>query len=474
MKKVVFFTGLSLLFLHIAVYAQQTKIDSAQAAIKEGKKASSGAKEDILSDYLQVAADNITSTSTIVQLKLNWFALNTMDSVNKYKNKNYIASRWQRNGQFLLAGGIGSANKFNSIQAGFSYNLLNCRDTALHYYTSTYAPYYAEEGKIIQATINRYKQRIISALKEKLNKIAKACYENSSKHAEDVDSLNANIHSQIPGFPSNIVVDELIKKLQTKLNAWTHDKSPQSEVDDKLKKETDNLAENAGNILFDNAINQYVKSQGSKPLNMGTLISTALTDTITKFIDAQVVSSTVLHKLKPKGLTDLNHKILTNYEELVHYVAQAPLLTFGYNYTYGTGTVTSSHVFGFQYIQGLGALGAVKAKQLTGSLTDTIGSNDPTGKTHNFNRNIVALQGGYNQVLVMQKKVSVMEINIGAEDDQALSGYTTKTNKNTFLFDAYYRVRLPATPWIRLAIKYDPRSANVLGFLSFTYNLDTP
>ncbi len=98
---------------------------------------------------------------------------------------------------------------------------------------------------------------------------------------------------------------------------------------------------------------------------------------------------------------------------------------------------------------------------------------DPTGKERTLNRNLLALQGGFNKVLLMQKKVSVMEINLGAEDDYATNGYTTANQINRFTFNAYFRTRLPATPWLKLTIKYDPKAANVLGLLDFTYNLDT-
>jgi hypothetical protein len=74
----------------------------------------------------------------------------------------------------------------------------------------------------------------------------------------------------------------------------------------------------------------------------------------------------------------------------------------------------------------------------------------------------------------MQKKVSVMELNLGIEEDVALSGYTTAKDKSKFTFNAYFRARLPATPWLKLAIKYDPKAANVLGILDFAYNLDKP
>jgi hypothetical protein len=189
------------------------------------------------------------------------------------------------------------------------------------------------------------------------------------------------------------------------------------------------------------------------------------------FIDSQVKNDPVFKPLNPKGLSDLDKKILTNYQALVHYVAQQPLLTFNYAYISGQGTALSKHIGGLQYIQSLTKLASKKTLELTGSLTDTVSSTDPTGKVRNFNRNIISIQGGFNQVLAMQKKVSVMEINAALEQDWATSGYVSKTDKTRFYFNAYFRARLPATPWLKLNLKWGP-GGNLLGLLDFTYNLD--
>jgi len=103
--------------------------------------------------------------------------------------------------------------------------------------------------------------------------------------------------------------------------------------------------------------------------------------------------------------------------------------------------------------------------QLKASLTDTLGG----GK--GFNRNIIALQAGYNQVLITQKnKTSLAEINGALEEDRATSGFISKTSTSKFYLDAYIRARLPSTPWVKFDLKYDPKGGNVFGLLDFTYN----
>jgi hypothetical protein len=460
----------------MCAYTQSVPDSLQKKAIAEGEKAGSGTKQDVLVDYLQIAVKNITSNTSNIQLKLSWFALNTMDSIYKYNRKNFIKSSWQRNGQFLLSGGINKSNVFNSLQAGFSYNILNRRDTTLHYYTDIYKSYFDQESKIIYSAIDKYKQQFMKPeLVTKLTEVITKLYDSSMHKKQKIDNLKMIIVDQINGVPSDSgVVMGIIKQFQNKLNNAIENNSPKDKINRLISNETKNLVDNLTNVILASGINKYVKSLGKQPLNFEITVNQSTIDSIGNFIDTLVVHNEVLCKLKPKSLIDLNKTLLTNYEVLVQHVAQQPLLTFGYAYNYGTQTILSSHVIVFQYVQGLSKLASKNATELTASLSDTVTSNDPTGKIRNFDRNIIALQSGFNKVLAMQKKVSVMELNLGIEEDVALSGYTTAKDKSKFTFNAYFRARLPATPWLKLAIKYDPKAANVLGILDFAYNLDKP
>ncbi|HEY4326728.1 MAG TPA: hypothetical protein VGN20_22270 [Mucilaginibacter sp.] len=445
--------------------------DSLNKAVTTAHKLNTGNLQDILNNYIQVAAKGVTSSKTSVQLKLNWFALNPQDSVTKYDNKHFIKSWWQRNGEFVFAGGIDKNSKFNSFQAGFNYNLINRRDTAMHYYTAAYEKYFDRESVIIHNAIVKYSDTIIRQIDPKLTK---TIIDDFNKNII-VTNLVQQISSQIEGFPTSSKMDSLaIKYLQNLLNDdIKNPRALKGSLSDKLKHGIKLVDTAAARSILNKSLRTYIKTGGKQPLSFNYFISKSLTTEMSKFIDDQVAADTTFKILKVKTLSDLNKKVLRNYEDLIKYIAQQPLLTIGYNYTYGTGTVLSSHDVSFQYLQGLSPLASPKATQLTASLSDTLTGSDPTGKTRNFQRNIIAFQAGFNKVLSMQKKVSVMELNLGVEDDRATNGYVTKTDKNKFTFNAYYRVRLPATPWLKLSIKYDPKAANILGLLDFTYNLDS-
>src|ERR1700741_1943685 len=133
-----FFYGLIVLMLSpVFLQAQGQNFTVAQAQDEANKKAT-GNKEDVLANYIQLAANNLTSNGQTITLKLNWFGLNMTDSARKYNNANYQNTRWQRNGQFLLGGGMDKTNHFNSVQAGVSYNVLNLADTTEFHYFNYY------------------------------------------------------------------------------------------------------------------------------------------------------------------------------------------------------------------------------------------------------------------------------------------------------------------------------------------------
>ncbi|MFI5161207.1 MAG: hypothetical protein ACHQHN_08010 [Sphingobacteriales bacterium] len=478
MKKILALSYLAMVLYGFETRAQTVSPQDSVKAVKQGEKSSSAASQDVLTNYLQVLTQNLTSNADKgIQLKLNWFALNNKDSVHKYNNDYYRQTTWQRNGQFLFGGGIDKNNKFNSVQAGFSYNLLNRRDIALTYYDKTYAAYFSRESVIIHLARLQFAPAIDSALRKKLTILISGLYQESVQNGHaPVDSLKDKINAAITGLPlDDVVIAYDIKNVQLQLNADIKNTAlTGSTLTRALQRQIRALSANLAGTLFGAAVTAYVSGMGKSPLSLGTFASPAQLKAITLYIDRQVADDSVLQKLKPKNLSDLNTKILSAYDALVQYTAHKPLLTINYTYTYGTETVLSSHIASLQYVQGLTRLASPKTGELTASLSDTLSGNDPSGKVRNFGRDILALQAGYNKILALQKKVSVMEINAGAEEDIALSGYTVQTNKSTFYFNAYYRVRLPATPWLKLAIKYDPKRSNVLGLLDFTYNLDQP
>ncbi|RWY50087.1 hypothetical protein [Mucilaginibacter gilvus] len=458
-------------FLAVTTAAAQTPNpqDTLDKARINGYKFNTGTLQDILTNYLQVAAKNITSTNTSLQLKLNWFALNSMDSADKYNNINFLRTGWQRNGEFTTSVGVDKNNNFNSWQGGFTYNFLNRRDTSMAFYTKAYLRPFAEEDAIINAVVTQASPGVSVQLKPLLTAWLTGLYNNGQPIKEFKKQLGASVPDMFQHTSSD---DAMANYLVTQFN---NDLKARQPLGPAMTRRIQDFADYVAIEIVTGPLNAYIRSLGKTPLKYANYITPAQTTTLTTFIDQQVAQNAYLNgTLKATTLTELNKKVIADYNALVRYVGRQPLLTAGYLYTYGKGSMLSSHVGSINFLYGTGSWNTLKTGQIKASLTDTLNSNDPTGKLRNFKRNIVSLQVGYNQVLVMQKKVSVMELSGALELNNATSGYVSGTNKSKFYFDAFFRARLPSTPWLKFDLKWDPKDGNVLGFFDFTYNLDKP
>jgi hypothetical protein len=459
MKKIFLLMIGALLLPPVLIRAQQT-FTVAQAQDESNKKMT-GNKEDVLANYIQLAANNLTSSGQNVTLKINWFALNMADSATKYNDKNYMNTRWQRNGQFQLSGGMDKNNKFNSLQAGVSYNVLNLADTTVFHYFSYYDKALLEIGELKIREAANFRPQVAAAIKGALDKVVLDEFTKKEK-----DRLKADIYGSIKSFPQDKNTDALIKAEQSKM-----DEAISAGKQAALKDLCNQLADYAASSMLDQALNKYTTSFGKQSVSFDVYVDAALIKQITDAIDTDIKADKLLQQeYKANSLTDVDTKITTQYENLVSYVARQPVITANINGNYGTGTSLPYIAGGFSGIWGLNKLGSQKKNQLTASLSDTLTQNSTALKS--LNRNLGAAQAGINTVLVMDKKVSVMELNVGIEDDLLFSQPVTGTERNKFTFNATYRARLPGSPWLKLVLKYDPKAANVLGLLNFTYNLD--
>ncbi len=465
MKRTAYLILIGILLLCNIGQAQTGMQKSFGSAVQEARKATSGAAQDILSNYLQVAAQNITGNNSSLQLKINWFALNNMDSASKYNNDHFLKTGWQRNGEFILSGGMDKNNKFNAFQAGLNYNLLNRRDTSMHNYSSVYLQPFTEVGNILNNAIQKFSPSIEKSLQDDLRDFFTALYHQSSH----IDNIELLLQNKLPGLLQGASSSSAgLQRLKDIFNREIDQKKTSGPGPD-LTNEINQFAKFQAIELLSGPLNVYIKSMGQQPLEYPHYVTKDQSRELIEFIDKQIVQNPFLHKMGATGLTDLNKKVNENYKTMVNYIGRQPLLTMGYLYTYGKGTVLSSHVTGFTYLQGTGSLQSKKTGQINASLTDTL---NRTNQSSSLNRNIITLQGGYNQVLLQQKKVSIMELNLAAEINWATHGFIAATDKSRFYFDAYFRARLPSTPWLKLDLKYNPKDGNVLGFLNFTYNLD--
>jgi len=457
MKRKLYNLTIALLTISTMVKAQTgPEIKSGEQA---ATAASTGTQQDLLSNYLQVAAKSVTSSNSGLQLKLNWFSLNA--DPNKYQDINYNKTNWQRNGEFVGFAGV------KSWQLGLNFNLLNLRDTSRAHYEKAYGSTQDEETTIISATVAGFKTQVLPAVQTPLKNLIKGLY----LAGKPVTDLQAQIDAVLPGLLQNQpLAPQAVQSLQNDLN----DAIAKQPGHNDLPSDLANSVSEVSGVLTTSAINALVDlySAGKTNNPFSSFITAPQLQIFQRSLDDQVKNNATLRQqLNATSLADADKKIKQKYDSLIKYVARQPLLTFGYLYNQQIGTGAPYHQAGLTYLMSFGSAQSTHIGQLNASLTDTLGSSDPTGKITNFDRNILAVQAGYNQVLIVQNKTSLAELNGALEEDKATSGYIASTATSKFYFDAYLRFRLPSTPWLKLNLKYDPKGGKVLGLLDFTYNL---
>ena len=386
------------------------------ADIKSGTKAvaaaTTAAQQDILSNYLQIAAQGVTSSGSGLQLKLNWFSINS--DPDKYDQRHYNKTYWERNGEFI--GFYGT----KSWQAGLTFNFLNLSDTTRTNYIAAYGAIQDQEISIVSTAIANLKLKVLPLVQTPLQQLVTSLYESG----QPVNDLKMQIDAKLPGvLQDQNLYAQLVQVLQDSLNAGIAKHTAGNNIPPDLQK----LVDQTSGILTNQAISTLVKQYGNGQLNgnpFSTIITSQQLDDLKKLLDDHVknnplISQTLVTSTWPEAYSNLQKK----YEDLIKEVARKPLLTFGYLYNHQIGTGAPSHDFGLTFLKNFGKVNSAYIGQLKASLTDTLDSNDPAAKTGNLGRNIIAFQAGYNQVLFVYNKASMAEINGALEEDRATDGY---------------------------------------------------
>jgi len=446
MKREIYQLITAMLLVSFSAKAQNAQ--QVEQAAKSTANATTGAQQDILTDYLQVAAKSITSTGSGLQVKLNWFSLNT--DPNRYANTNYDKSYWQRQGEFVGFAGT------KSWQLGISYNVLNYRDTTMQLYKDAYLKYNKNESAITLSTISDFQAVILPNVSATLTGLINDAYTTGTP----VTDLSKRIDGKLPGLTATSDGSD-IDFLQTTLDIAINQHAGANAA--YLISAIDNVSK----ALVSDGLSAIIYNYGAgtlKPADFSGFITAAQINTLTNELDKKILNDPLLHTtLGASNLTQVEQAIQKNYEQQIAFVARQPLLTFGYLYNGITGTGNPYHQAGLTYLMSFGNVKSTHIGQLNASLTDTLGGSG-------FTRNIVALQAGYDQVLIVQNKTSLAELNAALEEDKATNGYISGTATSKFYFDAYIRARLPSTPWLKFDLKYDPKGGKVFGLLDFTYN----
>lgn len=161
-------------------------------------------------------------------------------------------------------------------------------------------------------------------------------------------------------------------------------------------------------------------------------------------------------------------ELATNFE---NDIKKRGLLTFGFGSNYINSNWDSLN-FKLEYLKGLGNKNDVNKPWDIYAAAFYDLKKDSIGKT-SLGRQIFTAKLGLNKVLIKNKdqKNSFIEILGAAEFNHIIKGLYSGEITSLFIADFIITVRLSPTLFLPLELKYDPKNANVFGFLKVKWDL---
>ena len=108
-----------------------TKYSQSKALIKTANNLKSGNWQDVLSNFFQVATNDITGNNHTLAFKTNLFALKAKADASLLIDKNYVKQKFARNFQFNFNLKLDSNYRFNGFKGGFTWAIVNKRDSSV-------------------------------------------------------------------------------------------------------------------------------------------------------------------------------------------------------------------------------------------------------------------------------------------------------------------------------------------------------
>ena len=189
-------------------------------------------------------------------------------------------------------------------------------------------------------------------------------------------------------------------------------------------------------------------------------------------------------KLIPFNMPGINHSTFetTNYSEVNNEIIKAAknledqikkggLLTLAFSSNY-KGKSWDSLTINLEYIKGLGNK-PDKEKPWDIYATAFCDFKQDTVKKTALGRQVFTAKLGLNKVLIKNRVEgnSFLEILGAAEYSNILRGRYAKEDQTVFTVDFTLSIRLTKTLFLPFEIKYDPKNANVFGFLKVKWDL---
>lgn len=312
----------------------------AENIIRTSKDLKTGNWQDVLSSFLQLSISDLTGANKALNFKSTLFALKLKADSSLLMDKKYIHQKFARNFQFDFSLKLDSNYKFTGFQSGFTWAVINKRDSTLFTLVNTLADsLYIIANTDLQNAFIKYKHGLsdstgnIKPENLDLFKRVKAEFENS------IDANGFTKMSSLPKELQPFLKDSYDKNLQ-KADSIFNEKIETLRTKPLLTFSANSTFQNNAKA-FDNGEAQLVYLQGIKSkttsieLDLRSSISTK--DTIvttttrrTRFKSSAGINFSLIHSKEQKSV--LEFKPYFEYQNiLTHPIADEKKEMFSAN-----------------------------------------------------------------------------------------------------------------------------------------------
>ena len=174
-------------FLLAAVQAQNgsgaATRDTVLGDIVTANNLKSGNWQDVLSNFFQIAASNLTGPKKTFSFQSTLFAVKTKTDSSLFVDTNYVRHTFDRNFQFGFTLGLDSNYQFNGFSAGVTWAAVNKRDSTVLSLVGTKADvYFKQFADSMTIVLRLYRKQLVDSNGEFVSADASARY-SAAKNA---------------------------------------------------------------------------------------------------------------------------------------------------------------------------------------------------------------------------------------------------------------------------------------------------
>jgi hypothetical protein len=186
-------------------------------SIKTVNDLKSGNWQDVVSSFFQLAFSDLAGDNKAISFRANLFALKAKADSNLLMSENYVQQKFSRNFQFDFALRVDTSYKFKGFQAGFTWAIVNKRDSSVISYANTQIDrYFINLQSELLKAFNKYRNSLVIKVKRPDGTSIDSLPDNQVAKVVDVRARIQKILDQNYFAPKEQYPEEIQKFLDDK------------------------------------------------------------------------------------------------------------------------------------------------------------------------------------------------------------------------------------------------------------------